>query len=126
MLAPIPLQRLEGLAILIVSVALYAWTDQSWWWFGLLLLAPDLFMAGYLVGPAIGAAMYNLGHTMIWPLALLTAGIIGERSGPVVAGTIWLAHIGMDRSLGYGLKHSDAFQNTHLGVIGRQRRGGGA
>lgn len=24
-----------------------------------------------------------------------------------------------DRVLGYGLKHEDAFQNTHLGVIGR-------
>jgi hypothetical protein len=33
---------------------------------------------------------------------------------------IWLAHIGMDRSLGYGLKLPTAFQDTHLGRIGRR------
>jgi hypothetical protein len=122
-LSPVPLQRLEGSALLAVSLALFAWADESWWLFGLLLLAPDLFMVGYLGGPRLGAAIYNLGHTMIWPLALLTPGIIGGRPGLVAAGAIWLAHIGMDRALGYGLKHSDVFQNTHLGMIGRQRHG---
>lgn len=82
-------------------------------------------MVGYLSGPRLGAAIYNIGHTMIWPLALLTAGIGGERRSFVAAGAIWLAHIGMDRALGYGLKHSDSFQHTHLGIIGRQRRGNG-
>lgn len=125
MLAPIPLQRLEGLALVAASAILFAWSGQSWWWFGLLLLAPDLFMVGYLSGPRLGADIYNIGHTMIWPLALLTAGIAGERRSFVAAGAIWLAHIGMDRALGYGLKHSDSFQNTHLGIIGRQRRGNG-
>jgi hypothetical protein len=28
-------------------------------------------------------------------------------------------HSSFDRVLGYGLKHEDAFQNTHLGRIGR-------
>jgi len=126
MLAPIPLQRLEGLALLAASSILFAWSGQSWWWFGLLLLAPDLFMVGYLGGPRLGAATYNFGHAMIWPLALLTTGIVGDRRGLVAVGSIWLAHIGMDRALGYGLKHSDSFQNTHLGIIGRRRRDNGA
>lgn len=125
MLAPIPLQRLEGSALLAASVVLFAWSGQSWWWFGLLLLAPDLFMVGYLGGTRLGAAIYNLGHTMVWPLALLTAGIVGDRTGSLAAGAIWLAHIGMDRALGFGLKHDNAFQNTHLGMIGRQRPGSG-
>lgn len=30
-----------------------------------------------------------------------------------------LGHSSFDRVLGYGLKHEDAFQNTHLGRIGR-------
>ncbi|HJU52615.1 MAG TPA: DUF4260 family protein, partial [Acidimicrobiia bacterium] len=33
----------------------------------------------------------------------------------------WLAHIGLDRFLGYGLKYADAFGHTHLGEIGRRR-----
>jgi hypothetical protein len=30
---------------------------------------------------------------------------------------IWLAHIGMDRMLGYGLKYSGGFKDTHLGRL---------
>jgi hypothetical protein len=33
-------------------------------------------------------------------------------------GLIWLAHIGADRLLGYGLKYDDHFQHTHLGQLG--------
>jgi hypothetical protein len=33
-------------------------------------------------------------------------------------GLVWLAHIGVDRLLGYGLKYNDNFQHTHLGWIG--------
>ena len=32
---------------------------------------------------------------------------------------ILFGHSSFDRVLGYGLKHEDAFQNTHLGRIGR-------
>ena len=32
---------------------------------------------------------------------------------------IWLAHIGFDRTLGYGLKYSAGFGFTHLGRIGK-------
>jgi Domain of unknown function (DUF4260) len=35
------------------------------------------------------------------------------------AGLIILGHSSFDRILGYGLKYSDAFQHTHLGMIGR-------
>jgi hypothetical protein len=31
-----------------------------------------------------------------------------------------LDHSRFDRVFGYGLKHEDVFQNTHLGVIGKQ------
>jgi hypothetical protein len=33
--------------------------------------------------------------------------------------TIWLAHIGIDRSPGYGLKYSAGFAFTDLGRIGK-------
>ena len=40
----------------------------------------------------------------------------------VVAGR-WqrLAHIGLDRMLGYGLKSSEAFEVTHFGLVGSTR-----
>jgi Domain of unknown function (DUF4260) len=38
---------------------------------------------------------------------------------PLVLGLVWLAHIGADRLLGYGLKYDDNFQHTHLGQLGR-------
>ena len=33
--------------------------------------------------------------------------------------TLWLAHIGIDRALGYGLKYATGFSYTHLGRIGK-------
>jgi hypothetical protein len=119
-LTPVPLQRIEGLALLVLAVTLFAWSDLSWWWFGLLLLAPDLFMVGYLKDERVGAALYNLGHWLLWPALLLALGIPGGRSALVGVGSIWLAHIGMDRALGYGLKLEEGFTHTHLGLIGRK------
>ena len=37
--------------------------------------------------------------------------------------SIWAAHIGFDRMLGYGLKYTSGFNDTHLGRIGRQAAG---
>jgi hypothetical protein len=37
------------------------------------------------------------------------------------AGILWLAHIGFDRSLGYGLKYSSGFKHTHLGILGGRK-----
>ncbi|HTE67028.1 MAG TPA: DUF4260 family protein, partial [Candidatus Binatia bacterium] len=36
-----------------------------------------------------------------------------------LAGAIVFAHVGMDRTLGYGLKLPTDFRDTHLGRIGR-------
>jgi hypothetical protein len=33
---------------------------------------------------------------------------------------IWLAHIGFDRALGYGLKYASGFGFTDLGRIGKK------
>ena len=120
MLGPIALQRWEGLALLVLAVVLFAWSDLSWWWFALLLLVPDLTMVGYLKDPRVGAAVYNLGHWLFWPALLLAVGIPRGVSVLVAVGSIWLAHIGMDRALGYGLKLQEGFGHTHLGLIGRR------
>jgi hypothetical protein len=120
MLTPVLLQRLEGFAFLVLAVVLFGWSGLSWWWFGLLLLAPDLMMVGYLEDARLGANLYNLGHWLVWPALLLASGIPSGRSVLIGAGSIWLAHIAMDRALGYGLKLADGFAHTHLGLIVRR------
>ena len=78
-------------------------------------------MAGYLANPRVGALTYNAVHN--WALGL---GVLGSAAAignvPLaIAGAVLVAHVGMDRALGYGLKLSTSFQDTHLGRIGRDR-----
>jgi hypothetical protein len=114
-----PLLRLEGLAVLFAAVAAYAWLGGSWTQFALLLLAPDLAMIGYRFGPAVGAAAYNAVHTTLAPAALGAVGLALGAPEMQALALIWIAHIGLDRALGYGLKYSTGFGDTHLGRIGR-------
>jgi hypothetical protein len=118
---PVALQRLEGGVLVVLSLLLYWKSAGSWLLYLALILAPDLFMLGYLRGPRIGAAFYNLGHTGLLPGILAGAGILGGTRLTISIALIWLGHIGVDRLLGYGLKLPSAFQDTHLGRIGRDR-----
>ena len=113
------LLRLEGLAVLAAAVSAYAFIGGSWLLFALLLLAPDLAMIGYRFGPVGGAAAYNAAHTYLAPAALGAAGLaLGAPTMQALA-LIWIAHIGLDRALGYGLKYPTGFGHTHLGRSGR-------
>jgi hypothetical protein len=111
--------RLEGAAALAAAIALYAHAGFSWPLFAVLLLAPDLAMLPYLIGPRAGAAAYNLAHTYALALPLALAGFFLASPIALALGLIWIAHIGMDRMLGYGLKHASGFRDTHLGRIGK-------
>ncbi|RWE78042.1 DUF4260 domain-containing protein [Mesorhizobium sp.] len=115
--------RFEWVTVAALAVVCYALAHFSWWLFALLILAPDLSMLGYLAGPRLGAVTYNALHILIAPLVLLLAGAL--LSGPLTTAValIWIAHIAIDRALGYGLKLPAAFQDTHLGRIGRDRSG---
>ena len=110
--------RAEGAAVLVAAVAGYWMLDASWLLFAVLLLVPDIGAIGYLAGPRVGALTYNIAHIYLGPAAALFAGVAGVAWG-VPVGLIWLAHIGMDRALGYGLKSPTGFRETHLGRIGR-------
>ena len=112
------LLRLEGLMLLAGMTLLYALSGGSWWLFAILFLAPDLSFAGYLAGPRIGAIVYNAAHSYLAPTALMMAGFALAFPLALAVGTIWLAHIGFDRALGYGLKYPAGFGFTHLGRIG--------
>lgn len=114
------LLRLEGLFILAASLLAYANYGSGWGVFALFFLAPDLSFAGYLAGSKTGAIAYNFAHSLIGPLAVLATGFIITEPIAITAGIIWMAHVGFDRALGYGLKYADGFRFTHLGTIGRE------
>ncbi len=115
------LLRLEGLALFLGMTLLYGIWEGSWWIYAILFLAPDLSFAGYLAGPKAGAVIYNAAHSYMAPMTLMTIGF--ALSAPLVLSIamIWLAHIGFDRALGYGLKYFAGFGFTHLGRIGKAR-----
>ena len=116
------LLRLEGLALFIGMTLLYGIWDGSWWVFVILFLVPDLSFAGYLAGPRAGAVIYNAAHAYLGPMALMTTGFASGEPLTLSIAMIWLAHIGIDRALGFGLKYETGFAFTHLGRIGK---GGG-
>lgn len=114
------LLRLEGAAALAAALGLYGHAGFSWPIFAVLFLSPDLSMLAYLAGPRAGAAGYNLMHTYLPALALALAGFFASLPAATACGLIWIAHIGFDRALGYDLKYSTGFGDTHLGRIGRR------
>ncbi len=113
------LLRLEGLTLFIGMTLLYGLWDGSWWVYLILFLVPDLSFAAYLAGPKFGAVVYNAAHSYLAPVTLMTSGLAGASPLTLSIAMIWLAHIGIDRALGYGLKYFDGFGFTHLGRIGK-------
>ena len=114
--------RLEGLVVAAISAAAYARTGASWWSFAALWLAPDVSLLGYLGRPCRAARIYNTFHTYLLPAVLGAMAVLLNARGLLPVALIWINHIGVDRLLGYGLKYSDGFGWTHLGLIGAARR----
>jgi hypothetical protein len=108
--------QLEGAAVLVGSLVAFSTTHRSWWIVPLVLLLPDLFMVGYVGGTHIGAHVYNVAHATPLPVLMVGYGWWQGRSLVVALGLVWLAHIGMDRLLTFGLKYPDHFQHTHLSL----------
>jgi hypothetical protein len=112
--------RLEGLAAFIAGLALCGSQRRRLAADRPLLLLPDISAAGYLPsadrrihpqpGPQLGARI-TVPRPGIWlasPTILLVAAIL-------------IAHVGMDRAVGYGLKLPGSFHDTHLGRMGRAK-----
>jgi hypothetical protein len=86
-----------------------------------LLLVPDLSAVGYLRGPRLGAFTYNVVHNWALGLVVLGIGLATNVVSVAIAGAVLIAHVGMDRAVGYGLKLPTSFQDTHLGRMGREK-----
>jgi len=111
--------RLEAATLLAGALLAYPATGQPWWLVPAAILLPDVVMAGYLGGTRLGAWCYNLAHATPLPALLIGLGWWQHQPLVLALGLIWLAHVGLDRLLGYGLKYDDDFQHTHLGMIGK-------
>ncbi len=118
---PRAILRLESGLVLTCTVMAFAWHSGQWSLFALLFLIPDLSMLGYLANARIGAISYNVAHAYVLPLMFGLFGAVYSQSIFMDGALIWIAHIGFDRMLGYGLKYGSAFGHTHLGHVGRVR-----
>ena len=105
-------------ALVIGALAGFATTGKTWWLVPALLLLPDVAALGYLWNTRVGAHLYNLSHAAPVPVALAGIGIWQHESLVLAIALIWLAHIGMDRAMNYGLKYPDDSRHTHLGRHG--------
>jgi hypothetical protein len=114
MIKPKLLLQLEGAAALAAGGVFYYQSHGGWLWFVLLFLSPDLSMLGYAAGNKWGALVYNLAHTYILPFCFMAVYWFTGQNCWLWLALIWLAHIGFDRLLGFGLKYETAFKQTHL------------
>lgn len=114
---------LENSGLFALSVYLFSLLDFSWWWFPVLLLLPDLSMIGYVFGNKSGAILYNIFHHQGIAILVYFSGIYLENELVQLVGIILFAHSVMDRIFGYGLKYFTGFQDTHLGKIGKNKKG---
>jgi hypothetical protein len=112
--------RAEGIAAFAGSALAFVALGADWPWFLVFLLLPDVSIAGYRWGPRVGAMTYNLAHNWATGGLITGLGLATDLVPVTLAGLILIAHTGMDRALGYGLKSPAAFSETHLGRIGRR------
>ena len=109
--------HLDGAAMLAGALLLYANLQFSWSIFALLLLVPDLALIGYVIDKRAASILYNLAHSLVFPVVL---GLLSYLNGyflGIQLALIWLVHIGMDHAFGFGLKYLGSAKDTHFSRI---------
>lgn len=114
---PILILRIEAFFVFIGSLYLYSKFSFPWSSFFIYFLVPDLSFAGYLMSQKLGALIYNMAHSYILPLFLGILAIYTTDVELQKFSLIWISHIGLDRTLGFGLKYTRGFKYTHLGDL---------
>jgi hypothetical protein len=120
-----PLPGLAGLLLLAGTIAEIAVHGGATIWSGLLgLIGPDLAFAagagqphGHGVLPRRAVPVYNFLHRPWLPLIMLAVvsfdGQTSPQAAPYVAAALgWLAHIALDRALGFNLRAADGSIRT--------------
>ena len=52
--------QIEEFICFLGCIYLFSRLNLKWWWFPVLLLVPDLSMAGYAINTNVGAVLYNI------------------------------------------------------------------
>ncbi|MFN2438240.1 MAG: DUF4260 domain-containing protein [Chitinophagaceae bacterium] len=110
--------QLEEAAMSGISIYALYLLKVEWWFYLLLLFAPDVSMIGYVAGNKTGAITYNLFHHKAIAIFLFMIGLVNQIWMLQVIGTILFGHSSLDRILSYGLKYFTGSKYTHLGEIG--------
>lgn len=116
------LLKTEELLMFVLGIYLFNLLPYQWWWFLVLILAPDIGMAGYFFGSKTGAAVYNVFHHKGIAILIYILGSYLSQPLLQLVGIVLFSHSAMDRVLGYGLKYYKGFKFTHLGEIGKQKK----
>lgn len=114
--------KLEEIGMLGLSIYAFSLLNFEWWWFPVLILAPDISMVGYIVNTSVGALIYNFVHHKGVACVVLLIGFYFNLPIVELAGIILFGHSSMDRLFGYGLKYADDFKHTSLGWIGKENK----
>jgi hypothetical protein len=109
------LLRVEEAFLFLLSIFLFSRIGYAWWWFPLLLFAPDIGTVGYLINPKAGAYFYNFIHHRAVAVILYVLGVLLSINVLQLIGTMLFAHSSLDRVFHFGLKYGDRFAHTHLG-----------
>ena len=109
-------------AAILVAVFYIVVGNFAWYWLLILFIVVDISAIGYFFNNRIGALLYNIGHSLIGPTALVALYIGTTNQIIIFIALVWLFHIFVDRALGYGLKHTTGFEHTHLGTIGKAKK----
>ena len=111
--------KIKELGLFILGVYLFSLLNFEWWWFLVLILAPDFAMLGYIFGNKSGALFYNIFHHRGIAIIVYILGCYLKMDLLQLIGVILFSHSSMDRMFGYGLKFESGFKCTHLGEIGK-------
>lgn len=112
--------KLEYFGFFVLGIYVFVTTGFSFWWLIVLFFVPDISMLAYCFGSKIGACIYNLFHSYSVAIAIYFFGYYFNDIYVIMISSILFSHISFDRILGYGLKFSNGFKNTHLGTIGKK------
>ncbi len=93
----------------------------AWWQWIFIFFLPDISMLGYLVNVRVGGILYNVAHHKMVAGLFIIAGLVFQQPVLYFIGLLLWAHSSFDRIMGYGLKYPDAFNHTHLGLIGKKK-----
>ena len=118
------LQAEQAMQLALCIIAFnYQSVHIAWWLWPFLFLSPDISMLGYLINTQVGAFTYNLFHHKAVAGALIIAGFFMHMPVVLFIGLLLYAHSAFDRLMGYGLKYGDSFGHTHLGMVGKEKKG---